>query len=307
MELFRALAHLAETPGPAHAAIARALDLGEGPQPFEHTACFAFRFHPYASVHLGAEGMMGGEARDRIAGFWRALGAVPPPEPDHVAVMLSLYAELAEREATAADDRARAIARRARAAFLWEHLLSWLPPWLAAIEGEPSTPPFYARWARLLTAALDGEARAVEAASSSLPLHLRAAPPLPDTHGDRRSILAALLAPVRTGVILTRDDLVRAAEATGLGVRAGERRFVLEALLSQDAATSLRALSRIARARSERNRSISPAAIATFWSERAAATATWLDQLASVAEESARVAEDVVERDLRVEALDGHP
>ena len=36
--------------------------------------------------------MLGGEARDRIAGFWRALGLVPPPEPDHLAVMLGLYA-----------------------------------------------------------------------------------------------------------------------------------------------------------------------------------------------------------------------
>ena len=57
---------------------------------------FGFQLYPYASVYLGSEGMLGGEARDRIAGFWRAIGEPPPSEPDHLAVLLALYARLCE-------------------------------------------------------------------------------------------------------------------------------------------------------------------------------------------------------------------
>ena len=40
---------------------------------------------------------MGGLARERIAGFWNAVGLTPPPEPDHLAALLGLYASLTER------------------------------------------------------------------------------------------------------------------------------------------------------------------------------------------------------------------
>ena len=57
-----------------------------------------------------------------------------------------------------------------------------------------------------------------------LPAALREAPPLADprTEGGQ-AFIASLLAPVRSGVILLRDDLVRLGEDTGLACRAGER------------------------------------------------------------------------------------
>ena len=96
MEIFRALGALLEPPSPGHERLAAALELGPLPPAADHTDLFDFQLYPYASVYLGAEGMLGGEARDRIAGFWRALGLTPPPEPDHLAVMLGLYAGLCE-------------------------------------------------------------------------------------------------------------------------------------------------------------------------------------------------------------------
>ena len=98
MELFRALACLAEAPEDETGRVADALGLGPLPAKSEYTETFLFQLYPYASVYLGAEGMMGGVARDRIAGFWRALRQTPPAEPDHMAVMLSLYAQLMEFE-----------------------------------------------------------------------------------------------------------------------------------------------------------------------------------------------------------------
>ncbi|MDQ5836167.1 MAG: molecular chaperone TorD family protein, partial [Acidobacteriota bacterium] len=178
MELFRALAVFAEPPeGPEVARLAALLNLGEPPSASEYTETFVFRLYPYASVYLGAEGMLGGEARDRVAGFLSALGQRPPPEPDHLALMLGTYAGLAEAEEDEADARRREYLRGARRAFLWEHLLSWLPVYLDKL-GEVA-PPFYRRWGELLRAALDAEAESL-GAQRELPLQLREAPGLAD-------------------------------------------------------------------------------------------------------------------------------
>ena len=83
VELLRALTVLAEPPGPAHARVADALGFSEAPAASDFGDVFLFQLYPYASVHVGAEGMMGGDARQRVAGFWRALGRTPPAEPDH--------------------------------------------------------------------------------------------------------------------------------------------------------------------------------------------------------------------------------
>ncbi len=97
MELFRALAVLVEPPDREGAGrVAEALGFGGLPAPSEHTELFAFQLYPYASVYVGAEGMMGGEARDRVADFLSVLGMRAPTEPDHLQVMLGLYSLLCE-------------------------------------------------------------------------------------------------------------------------------------------------------------------------------------------------------------------
>lgn len=84
MELFRALGTLAEPPSPQTPEIGALLELGEAPAEGEYERLFLFQLYPYGSVYLGPEGHLGGDARDRIAGFWRALELEPPPEPDHL-------------------------------------------------------------------------------------------------------------------------------------------------------------------------------------------------------------------------------
>src|SRR5918911_2653894 len=150
MELFRALAVLAEPPQRAEVArLAGLLELGGPPSASEYTETFVFQFYPYASVYLGAEGMLGGEARDRVAGFLAALGETPPPEPDHLSTLLATYARLSappETEDGRGDEwgaRRRAGLGAARKAFLWEHVLSWLPVYLKRVA--EAAPPFYRR------------------------------------------------------------------------------------------------------------------------------------------------------------------
>jgi hypothetical protein len=182
---------------------------------------------PYASIYLGPEGMLGGEARDRIAGFWRAVGRTPPTEPDHLAVLLGLYGSLLEEEGE--DAPRQALTRHARTALFHEHLAPWLFPWLLKMEEEAG--PFYRRWAKLLRRVLEEEAKALGAAAE-LPAHLAQAPPAVDDEVDGPDPLTnQILTPVRSGLILTRSDLAAASRERGLPLRIGERRFALRSML----------------------------------------------------------------------------
>ena len=51
------------------------------PTPASYTDVFVLNCPPYASTYLGPEGGIGGDAADRVAGFWRAIAVSPPAEP----------------------------------------------------------------------------------------------------------------------------------------------------------------------------------------------------------------------------------
>ena len=248
----------------------------------DYTELFGLQLWPYASIYVGAEGKLGGEARDRVAGFWRALHLTPPAEPDHLAALLGLYATLADSEASELDPARRQLRRSSRHALLWEHLLSWLPPYVAKLEEIAS--PFYTAWGDLLREALIGEARAF-GAPDQLPRHLREAPVLPNPQVDGADVfLASLLAPVRTGMVLVRDDLGRAARELGLGLRQGERAYVLKALLGQEPAATLKWLAEEASGWSQIHRSMPEELepVRSFWSRRAQAGAQLIASLSPI-------------------------
>ncbi len=272
MELFKALGVLAEPPEAEHARLIELLGLPAAPDSAAYHDLFLLQLYPYASVYLGAEGMMGGEARDRVAGFWRALRRSPPPEPDHLCSLMALYSSLAEGPPEA-EDAVRALVDRARAALLHEHLTSWLFPFLD--KARQLGGPFYGAWAALLEEALVEEIRACQP-PDGLPLHLREAPGLPDprTEGGE-AFLAGLLAPVRCGMIVTRGDLVSAGRRFGLGLRIGERAYVLKAFFAQDAEAVLRWLADEAESwvNAHEARVADLGEVARFWAERAQATA----------------------------------
>jgi hypothetical protein len=304
VELFRALAALAEPPEPEQVGLGRLLGLPGTPEPADYTDVFLFQLYPYASVYCGAEGMLGGEARERVAGFWRALGRLPPPEPDHLSVLLALYAALAQQEQQEPDPARALLRRQSRKALLWEHLACWSFAYLDKLAEIAS--PFYQGWGALLREALEAEAASL-GPPDALPLHLRDAPGLLDpraveprddpapgartppaggsSENEPQAFLRVLLAPVRTGIVIVRADLARAARETGLGLRMGDRRFVLASLLTQDASRTLRWLAAEARAWASRHARHAAALgdIARFWERRAAATAALLEDLGATA------------------------
>lgn len=278
-ELLRALGAAVLTPPPHNAGPCQALDLPVQTGA-EHTQVFVLGAPPHAAIHLGPEGKLGGEGLDRISGFWRALGLTAPEDADHLGTLLLLYAELGEAETAAGSDKVRAQMRRARTALFHEHLWSWAPGYLAAVSGFGV--PSVAEWAQLTGQALRAELEDVEPATM-LPLALREAPAPLDADPTFDQTLDMLVAPVRSGMILTYPDLESAAAGAGLGVRRGERRYALKALFEQDAGVTLRMLA----AHADRWSAVhaahahgGPNDACSWWSARAAGTSASLTELA---------------------------
>lgn len=277
VDLVRALAVLAEEPAEQHAALASALDLPAPPSAIEHTDLFVLQVYPFASVYVGTEGMLGGEARDRVAGFWRAVGQTPPPEPDHIAALLGLYAGLLEHAERETDPARRVMAEQAASALLWEHLLSWVPVFLVKVREAGAA--FHQRWADLLLAVLANEAAGLDR-DLPLPIHL-ASGPLLSEEPSLDEFVGGVLAPIRSGIVITRGDLARGAVNAGVGSRIGERRFVLKAMFEQDARATLRWLSsEAARWREIHSAGAHAGVISRFWMERAAAASALWEQMA---------------------------
>lgn len=277
-ELLRALGALALGPPAATGRAGAALGLPAWTAA-QYTGLFVLSLPPYASIHLGGEGKLGGEGADRIEGVWRALGLTPPSDADHLGVILALYAELGEAAQAARAPRTRERLDHIRTAVLWEHLWSWLPGYLdAAGEQETGARP----WARLLTRALSREA-AISTPAAFLPLALRTAPAAISVDAAHGELLDALPVPARTGFILAYPDLAAAAGHLGLGLRRGERRFALKAMLEQDAAATLGWLADHAAAWSgrHRRRPAVPADPCAWWRDRSATTAVTLRNLSA--------------------------
>ena len=183
------------------------------PDAAEHTDLFAFQLVPYAAAYLNEDGMLGGEVRDRIAGFRAALGYPAVREPDALAELLLLAAHLAERVATESEPARRVLLERARVALLWEHVAPWVFAYAerAAIVGAP----FYRTWAELLAAAV--AVALGDDALAHLPVHLEQLPPLDDpTESGADGFVTSLLAPAQR-------DAVDARRPAPRGSRTGAR------------------------------------------------------------------------------------
>lgn len=272
-ELFRALGVQADPPGPAQERLADLLDVPRPTGP-DWTEAFVVQLVPHASIYVGPDGTLGGDAADRVAGFWRALRLPVPAEPDHLVALLGLYASLIDAEQSQPPGPRRTLRRQARAALLHEHLTSWLPAYAHAMTD--SGPEPYAAWAGLLREALLAEAADL-GVPERMPAHLRSVPSV-DADGGLDELIAGLVTPARSGIVLTRAHLAAAARRTGLGLRLGNRTTVLRALIGQDPGAALDALSGQARHWLARHRADRPAIgpAADHWADRAAATANLL-------------------------------
>jgi hypothetical protein len=268
-ELLRALGAVAGDPADARTA-AGALGL-PGCGDAEHADVFVLNCPPYASVYLGAEGGLGGEGADRVAGFWRAIGIDPGPgEPDHLTSLLSLYAHLGEAAAESRTARTAAALGQMRQALFDEHLWPWLPGYLSAVT-DLGVGALVA-WAELTLRVVKRERGGT--GPDGLPLALREAPAPVDADGGLDELLGGLVAPVRSGLILTRRAVAAGAGQAGAGHRIGERRFALRAMLESEPDRTAGWLGQEAARWSQRHLGIAAGdPVQQWWAGRAAATA----------------------------------
>jgi hypothetical protein len=267
--LLRALGAVAGDPADARTA-AGALGL-PGCGDAEHADVFVLNCPPYASVYLGAEGGLGGEGADRVAGFWRAIGIDPGPgEPDHLTSLLSLYAHLGEAAAESRTARTAAALGQMRQALFDEHLWPWLPGYLSAVT-DLGVGALVA-WAELTLRVVKRERGGT--GPDGLPLALREAPAPVDADGGLDELLGGLVAPVRSGLILTRRAVAAGAGQAGAGHRIGERRFALRAMLESEPDRTAGWLGQEAARWSQRHLGIAAGdPVQQWWAGRAAATA----------------------------------
>lgn len=267
-ELLRALGAVAGDPADARTAAA-ALGL-PGCDNAEHTEVFVANCPPHASVYLGAEGGLGGEGADRVAGFWRAIGLEPGPgEPDHLTSLLGLYASLGEAADQARRPATAAALGQMRRALFAEHLWPWLPGYLGAV-GELRTVTLGA-WAEVTLRAVKRERERER--GGTLPLALRQAPTPIDGDCGLGELLDGLIAPVRSGIILTRQAVAAGAGQVGAGHRIGERRFALRAMLESEPGRTAGWLAQQAARWSRRHLAVAPGdPVQRWWADRATAT-----------------------------------
>ena len=104
---------------------------------------------------------------------------------------------------------------------------------------------------------------------------------MPELPGAGPHLVRALLAPSRSGLFVTRSDLMTAAAATGLGARAGGREFTLRALLDSDRPAIFGWLAEHAAGWAKRHRADirSLPRIAEHWLGRAQASVRVLQQI----------------------------
>ena len=120
-------------------------------------------------------------------------------------------------------------------------------------------------------------------------MHLKSAKELSDPRdSEAADFLAGLLAPARSGVIVTRADLGRMAKELDLGLRAGERRYALEYLLGVEPKLVLEWLATEVKRQADMHRAREPilGATADFLAGRASRTAELCGALAEESEAS---------------------
>lgn len=204
---------------------------------------FDFNVYPYASVFLDPSGMLNAPWSGFVAGVYQALGlelseGAGLAAADHVGAQLESLAVLTGREADGGLEAQRSL--HAQRSLLFEHVLPWLPSFVAAIERADRG--FYRALARLSLGTVLEHAEALSAGVEAPAFSFaEAEEPVPTPSvskkgaGEARQKLQSLVTPARSGLFLSRADIQRLGRELDLPTRFAERAFMLEALLSSAA------------------------------------------------------------------------
>lgn len=201
----------------------------------EHYELFHLQLPPVAGSYLHPQGLAGAEAAEPILQAYRRSGFAPKLDEtsaDHLGIMLVHLSFLAGTEAEALaegrDEVAEHVAGLGRA-FVAEHLMSWLPAWIAAVRDQPTG--FWSAVAMLVWDLVSDQAAPAGPVPSpeGAPHGLEALLDRPST--GLRQIARALTVPLQCGLFLSRTDITAVARKSGCPRGFGDRFMMLENLL----------------------------------------------------------------------------
>lgn len=201
-------------------------DLAEAlPEPFDVDAAAAMHYRvfgrdvfPYASVFLDDAGRLGGSVTDAALHMYLQAGWAIAPQgeaADHIGQELAFLGFLVGAEADALEDGlpAEAMRMRLRARqFLDEHLLSWLPAFVRAVQ-QLDVPFFGAAAALTLEVVLDHRAALGQPAEPFRPVLPQPPALLDDERTGLKDIAAYLMTTAWSGLYLGQADLARIGRA----------------------------------------------------------------------------------------------
>ncbi len=193
-------------------------------QPGEHYQLFGLDAPPYESFFLSPDRLLGGDHAEAVARDYAAGGFQPEVSDvaaDHLGVQLAFLGWLEGARGDALrDDIAHQELLDLQARFLDQHLLRWLPAYVASVPGNG----FYPRALRLaLDLALDHR-EALPGATA--PFELPEAPPVGNE--GLRDIAELLCTPCHAGGLLTRGALRQLGDLPrGFGQRPHELKTLL--------------------------------------------------------------------------------
>ena len=228
-ELLRGCAEVAHAPAPSPGV--RELFGLESFSEAEHTEIFVLELAPEASIYLTPGAHLGGEPLDRLEGFYRALGVNDVRDPMSLSSQLAFLASLIDGFAEGDHEPAKLAALdRVRSAFLFEHLLVWVPVY-ASVAARLA--PALAPWSEALLEVLEVQFDQLSLGEWNWS---------PAVFGTRLgaadaaelSLAELLISPYLSGFVLTRKLLFSKAPQYGLAPRIGTRRFIVSSMLDQD-------------------------------------------------------------------------
>jgi TorA maturation chaperone TorD len=215
------------------------------PQPFnadeaaaDHQTLFGFNVFPYESIFLDGSGLLGGTTTDAVLNSYQEAGfqvKADSTSPDHIGHELHLLAHLCAAEADAWQDDRGTIAKRMRHmqyAFLQNHLLPWLVPFVMAVKAEKR--PFFTALAQLTLdfihdhyAEISPQRHEEKYAAPVEPLRLN----LKNEKTGLKQIAQFLATPPYSGFYLSRDTVAQLARAQNIPRGFGDRTQMLTNLL----------------------------------------------------------------------------
>ena len=232
------LPYARELLGETHYAL-RPMNYDQNEAAATHHALFRFNIFPYQSIFWDGSGLLGGVESERVRTAYLESG-FETAEPDHIASELRFLAFLCAAEAEARQDGLPDIAAKCQArqaTFLSDHLLTWLPPFVIALER--SGQPFYAALAILTldfvadhAANLDLTGWQSQIAQNLSGLSLPEPPTLlTNEKTGLKDIARYLITPPHSGLYLSREAIGDLARAHDLPRGFGGRQQMLSNLL----------------------------------------------------------------------------